>query len=67
MDPCDVTKHTFYIYILILWLTFKATKQWFNNLEQDSDLFNCLTIQGINWNFNMSLTPWWGGFYSMKE
>ena len=44
-------------------LTFKATKQWLDILVQDSDLFNYLTTQRIDWKFNLSRAPWWGGFY----
>ena len=43
--------------------TFKATKKWLTTLARDEDLFNYLAVNNIDWRFNMSRSPWWGGFF----
>ncbi|XP_070571221.1 uncharacterized protein [Ptychodera flava] len=43
--------------------TFIATKRWLSTLQKDEDLFNYLTTHNIEWKFNMSRSPWWGGFF----
>ena len=43
--------------------TFIAAKKWLNSLKQDEDVGNYLASQSINWTFNMSRAPWWGGFF----
>lgn len=44
-------------------LTFKATKKWLATLLKDDDLYNYLAVNDIEWRFNMSRSPWWGGFF----
>ena len=43
--------------------TFQATSEWLKYLKQDHDLFSFLNQQHIDWKFNLSRAPWWGGFY----
>jgi hypothetical protein len=43
--------------------TFKAAKKWLSTLAREEDLFNYLAVNNINWRFNMSRSPWWGGFF----
>ena len=43
--------------------TFIATKKWLTTLRKNEDLSNYITEQGIQWRFNMSRAPWWGGFF----
>ena len=43
--------------------TFQATKFWIENLVKDHDLYNYLCNENIEWKFNLSRAPWWGGFY----
>ncbi|XP_002734893.1 uncharacterized protein LOC100366659 [Saccoglossus kowalevskii] len=43
--------------------TFVATKMWLTKLQNDEDIFNYLTTKGIEWRFNLSCSPWWGGFF----
>lgn len=43
--------------------TFQATKKWLKTLKKDEDLFNFLATKEIEWRFNMSRAPWWGGFF----
>lgn len=43
--------------------TFQATKQWLSTLRKDEDLFNYLATRDIEWKFNLSRAPWWGGFF----
>ena len=43
--------------------TFQATKQWLSTLRKDDDLFNYLATRDIEWKFNLSRAPWWGGFF----
>ncbi len=33
------------------------------HIKQNSDLFNYLDKSNINWRFNLSRAPWWGGFF----
>ena len=43
--------------------TFQAAKKWLSTLRKDEDLFNFLSAEEIEWKFNMSRAPWWGGFF----
>lgn len=43
--------------------TFQAMKQWLSTLRKDEDLFNYLATRDIEWKFNLSRAPWWGGFF----
>ena len=43
--------------------TFQAVKKWLSTLRKDEDLFNFLSAKEIEWKFNMSRAPWWGGFF----
>ena len=43
--------------------TFQAAKKWLSTLRKDEDLFNFLSAKEIEWKFNMSRAPWWGGFF----
>jgi len=42
---------------------FVATKGWLETLQEDEDLNNYLASQRIQWKFNLSRAPWWGGFF----
>ena len=41
--------------------TFVGAAQWIKQLMQDAKFQNFLAYQGIKWQFNLSLAPWWGG------
>ena len=43
--------------------TFVATKKWLKTLRKNENLSCYLMEQGIQWRFNMSHAPWWGGFF----
>ena len=43
--------------------TFQATKKCLATLRNDDDFFNYLARKEIDWRFNMSRAPWWGGFF----
>ena len=43
--------------------TFIATKKWLKKLKKDPNLLNYLAEHKIDWRFNMSRAPWWGGFF----
>ena len=43
--------------------TFQATKKWLATLRNDDDFFNYLARKEIDWRFNMSRAPWFGGFF----
>ena len=43
--------------------TFKHTAEWLKTLRLDDGLQNCLTSEHIQWRFNLSRAPWWGGFF----
>ena len=43
--------------------TFVATKKWLKTLRKSKNLSSYITEQGIQWRFNMSRAPWWGGFF----
>ena len=43
--------------------TFKAASNWLQTIVHDEDFFNFLNLHRIEWKFNMSRTPWWGGFF----
>ncbi|XP_006816657.1 uncharacterized protein LOC102805048 [Saccoglossus kowalevskii] len=36
---------------------------WLTKLQNDEVIFNYLTTKGIEWRFNLSRSPWWGGFF----
>ena len=42
---------------------FVSTAQWIKTLKRDDNLHNFLAHQGIEWKFNMSKAPWWGGLW----
>ena len=43
--------------------TFIATNKWLKLLQKDDDMNNYLATNNIEWRFNMSRAPWWGGFF----
>ena len=43
--------------------TFQATKKWLSTLRKHEDLFNYLATKEVEWKFNLSRVPWWGGFF----
>ena len=43
--------------------TFQATNKWLATLRMDDELFNYLAVSSIEWRFNQSRSPWWGGFF----
>ena len=43
--------------------TFKHTAEWLKTLRLDDDLQNYLASKHIQWRFNLSRAPWWGGFF----
>ena len=43
--------------------TFIATKKWLKTLRKNEHLSSYIMEQGIQWRFNMSRAPWWGGFF----
>ena len=43
--------------------TFQGTKKWLSTLRKHEDLFNYLATKEIEWKFNLSRAPWWGGFF----
>ena len=42
---------------------FVSTASWIKTLKRDDNLHNFLAHQGIEWKFNMSKAPWWGGLW----
>ena len=42
---------------------FKSTATWMKNIRKSEGLQDCLARQDINWRFNLSRSPWWGGMY----
>ncbi len=43
--------------------TFKATAAWLKKFYEDQKIQNLLHEQKIHWKFNLSRSPWWGGFF----
>lgn len=41
--------------------TFVGAAQWIKQVMQDEKFQNFLAYQGIQWQFNLSRAPWWGG------
>ena len=42
---------------------FKSTATWMKNFRNSEMLQDYLARQDINWQFNLSRYPWWGGMY----
>ena len=42
---------------------FKSTATWMKNIRNSERLQDYLARQDINWRFNLSRSPWWGGMY----
>ena len=42
---------------------FKSTATWMKNIRKSKRLKDYLARQNINWQFNLSRSPWWGGMY----
>ena len=42
---------------------FKFTATWMKNIKKSERLRDYLARQDINWRFNQSRSPWWGGMY----
>ena len=42
---------------------FKSTATWMKNIRKSERLQDYLTRQDVNWRFNLSRSPWWGGMY----
>ena len=43
--------------------TFEATAKWLKKLYRDPTVQHFLQENNIRWRFNLSLAPWWGGFF----
>ena len=43
--------------------TFKTTAGWLKKLSLDEDIQCYLAKEHIEWKFNLSRAPWWGGFF----
>ena len=43
--------------------TFRATATWIKKIRKSEQLNDYLASQSITWQFNLSKSPWWGGFY----
>ena len=41
--------------------TFNKTSKWLHQLRKDECLQGLLDEYEINWKFNLSCAPWWGG------
>ncbi len=41
--------------------TFKAAAKWLNQAQKDERFNTFLTDRTIEWRFNLSKAPWWGG------
>ena len=44
---------------------FKSTATWMKNIRKSERLQDYLARQDINWRFNLSRSPWWGGMYEL--
>ena len=42
---------------------FNSTATWMKNIRKSERLQDYLARQDINWRFNLSRSPWWGGMY----
>ena len=42
---------------------FKSTATWMKKIRKSERLQDYLARQDINWRFNLSRSPWWGGMY----
>ena len=42
---------------------FKSAATWMKNITKSERLQDYLARQDINWRFNLSRSPWWGGMY----
>ena len=42
---------------------FKSTATWMKNIRKSERIQDYLARQDINWRFNLSRSPWWGGMY----
>ena len=43
--------------------TFCATAKWLQELKYSDEICNYLADNRIQWRFNLSRAPWWGGFF----
>ena len=43
--------------------TFQATARWLQSIVKNERVQDLLQEQKINWRFNLSRSPWWGGFF----
>ena len=43
--------------------TFKAAEKWLKRVQHDKQFNSFLTDHTIEWKFNLSRAPWWGGLY----
>ena len=43
--------------------TFHATSNWLKKIKAEEHLFKYMNAQRIDWRFNLSRAPWWGGFF----
>jgi hypothetical protein len=43
--------------------TFKAASKWLKRVQNDEQLNDFLSERSVQWKFNLSLAPWWGGQY----
>jgi hypothetical protein len=42
-------------------ITFKAAAKWIQLVKQDEKIKSLLANMSIEWRFNLSRAPWWGG------
>ena len=43
--------------------TFRAALQWLKKVQNDEQLNIFLSERSVQWRFNLSIAPWWGGQY----
>ena len=43
--------------------TFQSTAKWLKSIRKDNKTQSLLNDLGITWRFNLSRSPWWGGFF----
>ena len=43
--------------------TFKATAKWLQSIFKEAKVQDLLHNESIKWKFNLSRSPWWGGFF----
>ena len=41
--------------------TFVGASKWIEQVMKDEKIHGLLALQGIEWKFNLSRAPWWGG------